>query len=125
MTDKHTLVERLENPGWSNCNCHLTMEEAATRITALEAEKAELVGVLERIDAEVGPENDWTEKLAELHTWAASAFLAGERAKDVEWHKAQLRSFLCGMIGYLHAAGEGAAIARAKLAKARQSDEGE
>lgn len=52
MTDKHTLLERLEYTAEHGIFCASTAgmlasySEAATRITALEAEKAELVEAL-------------------------------------------------------------------------------
>jgi hypothetical protein len=44
MTDKHTLVERLE--AIEHCYAVPVCRLAATRITALEAEKAELLSVM-------------------------------------------------------------------------------
>lgn len=43
------LKEKLDNPPWSDCSCHLTMGEAAQAITDLEAEIARLRDVLENI----------------------------------------------------------------------------
>ena len=94
MTDKHTLVERLNNSDWGpNVTDALTrwaMEraEAANRITALEAREALLVHILEAITA-------------------MQALRYGDATRT---HMALIG--LC-------------VTARATLAKARQSDEGE
>ena len=57
MTDKHTLVEKMlytaEHGIFDACEAGMLFDfdEAATRITALEAEKAELVHILDAITA--------------------------------------------------------------------------
>lgn len=38
------LKKRLRNPGWHDCNHHLTMDEAADHIEALEGLLVELLG---------------------------------------------------------------------------------
>jgi hypothetical protein len=50
------LVEELRNPGWSDCNHHLTMDAAADRIEVLTARIAELEA--ERIAAAFGEKID-------------------------------------------------------------------
>jgi hypothetical protein len=63
------------------------------------------------VDA-LGDPKDWSNALYELQRWCSSAFLAGEEVEDDESCKAELYSFLCGLLGYL-VAGEEAATALA------------
>ncbi|MBD3844285.1 hypothetical protein IED13_01145 [Bosea sp. SSUT16] len=58
----------------------------------------------------LGDAAGWREKREELASWTGSAFLAGEKVKDELWHKGELYSFLCKLLGWLHA-GEDAAAA--------------
>lgn len=48
----------------------------------------------------LGSYAEWDEKLQELYGWTGSAFLAGEKVEDEAQHKANLYSFLCGLIGW-------------------------
>ena len=91
------------------------MAEAAQALTTLQAERARLREVVAFFDQELGPADDWTEKRAALEGWVASAFLAGERVKDAEWHKAELRSFLLSLFGYFIVAHESATKAHQAL----------
>lgn len=45
------LIERLENPSWSNCTCDFVMAEAAQAITALTAENKRLRELLAAVDS--------------------------------------------------------------------------
>lgn len=82
---------------------HATAEKAR----ADKAEKA-----LASVHSELGDPDEWKMKLAELHSWTGSAFLAGEKVDDEEQHKRDLYSFTCGLIGYLMAAQAAAICAR-------------
>ncbi|MBK9496685.1 MAG: hypothetical protein IPO08_19725 [Xanthomonadales bacterium] len=100
MTDKHTLVERLNNSDWGpNVTDALTrwaMEraEAANRITALEAREAELVERLSNASEELEYFVEFARRQSEFEGDADAGFAVVREA-------------------------------RATLAKARQSDEGE
>lgn len=76
-----SLVERLNNPGWSDCNHHLIMEEAATTIETLSADLCAKIAQ----NSELAAERDALKaELAELHKSTAPEwfYLAGDMSSD-------------------------------------------
>jgi hypothetical protein len=62
--------------------------------------------LLDKAEAALGNAADWAEKRKELEMWTGSAWLAGE--EDID-RRGELYTFLCGLLGWLHAGEDAAA----------------
>lgn len=77
--DIEGLVERLHNPSWNDCNCHLIMDEAAATITALQADVERLRGLLREARPKIAQPSARAYRFADDYRFAINlhdAFLA-------------------------------------------------